>query len=458
MSTYKDINKKLMNIVGKENILTDIVDLETYAFDGSMYTGRPDVVVLPENTEQVVEIVKLAVQYNIPILPRGAGSCLSGGAVPVHGGITMGFCNMDRILELDLDNERVIVEPGIVNLNLQEQLRKYGYTFAPDPASMKVATIGGNIAENSGGMHCVKYGNTREHVLGLEIVLASGEVIYTGEMNKKFCSSDLTTFFCGSEGTFGVITKAMLRLTRMSEKVGTLLAVFSSLDDAGNAVSDILSKGLVPTSLEVLNDIITKSLVKYMGVDLPEGEAILLVETEGYEVELDDQIAIIKDSFESNNAISYRTAENEAERAELWEARQGVNGIFGHLGSGQLVQDTSVPVDKIGDMMRETAKIGKKYGLIICQTVHAGDGNLHPGIIFDAKSEEQYKKAEEASDEILKIAIDFGGSVSGEHGIGLEKLRFMPLQFNQSSLAFMEDFKRIIDPSLVFNKGKVLSL
>ncbi|HZK55681.1 MAG TPA: FAD-linked oxidase C-terminal domain-containing protein [Desulfosporosinus sp.] len=454
-----DLIKRLIDIVGKENLLFDIIDLESYAFDGSMYTGRPDVVALPENMEQVVQIVKVAGQNGVAILPRGAGTSLSGGAVPLFGGIVLGFSRMKRILEIDLDNERVIVEPGISNLDLQKMLKKYNYIFAPDPASMKVCTIGGNIAENAGGMHCLKYGNTRDHVLGLEIVMASGEVIYTGDLDNNYASPNLTTMFCGSEGTFGIITKAMLRLTRMTEKVGTLLAVFENLEDAGNAVSEILSKALVPTSLEILNDVITRSLIKYMNADLPSnGVATLLVEVEGYEVELEDQMAKVMASFTANNAITSRIARDQKERSKLWEARQGVNGIFGHLGSGQLVQDPSVPVDKIGQMMRETARIGEKYGLIICQTCHAGDGNLHPGIMYDANSKEQYTKAEEASDEILKIAISLGGSISGEHGIGIEKLRFMPLQFSENDLGFMESIKRILDPTLILNHGKILNL
>ena len=448
----------MADIVGKNNILTDIIDLETYAFDSSMYNGLPDVVILPETAAQVVAVMKLAAQFDIPLLPRGAGSSLSGGAVPVHGGIVLSLTKMQKILEIDLVNERIIVEPGIINLEVQKALSKYGYFFAPDPASMKISTIGGNIAENAGGMHCIKYGNTRDHILGLEVVLANGDVIRTGDMDDEYVSSDLTTLFCGSEGTFGIVTKAMLRLTRMSEKIGTLLAVFSKLDDAGNAVSQILANGVLPTSLEVMNDVITKSLVKYMNVDLPEGDATLLVEVEGIEAEMDAQMSVVRESFVANNAITFRMARDQEDRAKIWAARQGVTGIFGHLGSAQLVHDPSVPVDKIGEMMRETDKIGKKYNLIICQVCHAGDGNLHPGIMYDVKSAEQHEMAEKASDDILRLAISLGGNVSGEHGIGLEKKRFMSWQFNEKEISFMELFKRMFDPSLLLNRGKILNL
>lgn len=459
MALQKEIIDQLTAIAGEGNVFTDVFDLEAYSFDSSMHTGRPEVVVLPESSEQVVRVVKLAGRYQLPLLARGAGTCLSGGTVPIHGGIVLGLSKMNKVLELDLDNERIVVEPGIVNLTVRKLLQQHGYVFAPDPASMKAATIGGNIAENSGGMHCVKYGNTREHVMGLEVVLPNGEVVLTGEMDREYAGPDITSLFCGSEGTLGIITKAMLRLTPVAEKVGTLLAVFANLDDAGNAVSQILANGLLPSSLEVMNDVITKALIKYMNVDLSaSGEATLLVEVEGYAVELEAQMAIVRDSFIANQAISFRMAKNEAERAKLWEARQGINGIFGHLGSAQLVQDPSVPVDKIGEMMREAAAIGRKYGLIICQSCHAGDGNLHPAIMYDAKSAEEHRLAEQASDEILKIAIDLGGSVSGEHGIGIEKLRFMPRQFNKTEIAFMEEFKRMFDPSLLINRGKLLEL
>ncbi|MBP2625455.1 MAG: glcD [Firmicutes bacterium] len=421
MALQREIINQLRLIVGEGNIFTDVFDLEAYSFDSSMYTGLPDVVVLPESVQQVVGVVNLAGQYRVPLMARGAGTCLSGGAVPIHGGIVLGLTKMNKVLELDLDHERIVVETGTVNLAVQKLVKQHGYLFAPDPASMKASTIGGNIAENAGGMHCVKYGNIREHILGLEVVLANGEVILTGEMDREYASPDLTSLFCGSEGTLGIITKAMLRLTLVSEKIGTLLAVFENLDDAGNAVSQILANGLLPSSLEVMNEVITKALIKYMNVDLsPNGEVTLLVEVEGYAVELEAQMAIVRDSFIANHAITFRSAKDQAERAKLWEARQGINGIFGQLGSAQLVQDPSVPVDKIGEMMRETAKIGKKYGVIICQTCHAGDGNLQPAIMYDAKSEKQHKMAEQASDEILKIAIGLGGSVSGEHGIGIE--------------------------------------
>ncbi|HHW07215.1 MAG TPA: FAD-binding protein [Clostridia bacterium] len=451
--------RQLSKIVGKKNALTEKADLETYGYDSSIYFHLPQVVVLPESTEQVSQIIKLANAYKVPVVARGGGTSLSGGAVPIQGGIVIATSRMNKVLEVDVINERAIVQPGITNLDLQHELEKYGYFFAPDPASQRASMLGGNIAENAGGMHCVKYGNTRDHITGLEIVLANGDVVYTGEMDQEYQSPDITNLFCGSEGTLGVITKAMVRLTRCQEAVGTLLAVFGSLEDAGNAVSEIIAHGILPASLEIMDDVIVKSLIKYLNVDLPsEGEAVLIVEVACYEIELETQMAEIIKFFEANNALSYRQATEAAERAQLWWARTAINGIFGLLGEAQLVHDPSVPVDKIGRFMSGAAEIGKKYGLIICKTVHAGDGNLHPAIMFNYSVPGQFEAAEKASDEILQLAIDLGGNITGEHGIGLEKIRFMPWQFSATELNFMKRLKLTFDPEQILNPGKIFEM
>jgi len=454
----KKILKQIIDIVGQENTVTSKISLATYAYDASPYLGKPEVVVFPTNTEQVSAIVKVATENGISIMPRGAGTCLSGGAVAPKGSIVISLAKMNRILEIDPENQVAIVEAGVINKQVQIACEPYGLMFAPDPASQNVSTIGGNIAENAGGIRGVKYGCTKEHVLGLEVVLPSGDVITTGGFLTDIDADiDLTYIFCGSEGTLGLVTKAWLALTPINPDVKTMTAVFDNLEDAGICVSEIIAEGVIPTTMEIMDNTVIRAVEEYAKLGLPrDAEALLLLEIDGFPSELAVQEITILDAFKKNNALDYNIASNEKERQDLWQARRSVNGALGKLKPSNVVQDIVVPRDKLALMLKKVSKIAEKYGIIIGQLAHAGDGNLHPTLLYDHRIPKEADIIEEACDEIFKEALQLGGTLSGEHGIGLEKLKYMPLAFTEASLNYMTKVKSAFDPQNNFNPGKLL--
>src|SRR6267143_1945784 len=386
---------------------------------GNLLTSPSDVVVFPVSTEQIVAIVKICNELNVPFLPRGAGTSLAGGCLPVGGGVMLALTRMKRILEVSTRDRYAVVEAGVVNLWLSNHLKPHGYHYAPDPSSQGACTIGGNIATNSGGPHTLKYGVTVNHVLGLEFVLPDGRVVQTGGPAEDNPGYDLTGVIVGSEGTFGIATKAWVRICRNPEAYRTLLGVFETVEDATNTISDIIGAGIIPGALEMLDALILQAVEAafHFGFPLDAG-AVLIMEVDGLDAGLDQDAQRIIEIAKKNNAREVRKANTEAERLLLWKARKNAFGAVGRLAPSYCTQDGVVPRTKLPHILREIHRIGEKYQLRICNVFHAGDGNIHPILLFDERDPDQVKRVLEASHDILDECIRLGGSVTGEHGIG----------------------------------------
>jgi glycolate oxidase len=435
-------------IVGPTGVLTSPSDLLVYECDGfTIEKNKPDVVVFPATTEQVVQIVKLCNQADVPFLPRGAGTSLAGGCLPVGGGVMIALTRMKRILEVNTRDRYAVVEPGVVNLGLTNHLRPLGYHFAPDPSSQGACTIGGNIATNSGGPHTLKYGVTVNHVLGLELVLPDGRVIQTGGPTEDNPGYDLTGVIVGSEGTFGITTKAWVRITRNPEAYRTLLGIFETVDDATNTISDIIGAGIVPGALEMLDQLILGAVENafHFGFPLDAG-AVLIMEVDGLDAGLDTDAEQIIAIAQRNHAREVRRATSDAERLLLWKSRKQAFGAVGRLAPSYCTQDGVVPRTKLPHILREIQRIGDKYQVRICNVFHAGDGNIHPILLFDERDPEQVRRVLDASHDILEECIASGGSVTGEHGIGVEKINFMPRLFTPEDLGMMMRLRSAFNP------------
>ncbi|MEW6661806.1 MAG: FAD-binding oxidoreductase [Bacillota bacterium] len=452
------IINSLREIVGSASVLTSLIEREAYAFDSSPYFGLPDAVVFPHNTDEVSRVMQLAYSHRIPVVPRGAGTNLSGGSVPIKGGIALVLTKMNRILEIDIENETALVEPGVVNLDLQRALEPYKYIFAPDPSSQKAATIGGNVGECAGGIRGVKYGVTKNHILGLEVVLPDGSIITTGGLlGEAYPDIDLTWLMVGSEGTLGIATKILCKLTRQPEAVQTVLSVFNSLEKAGDAVSEIIARGIVPPTLEIMDRTLTRAVDDFIQLGLPrDAEAILLIEVDGYQEEIKRQIDVIIEVLQKNGAQSWRSAASAAERETLWLGRRSVNGTIGRLRPAYVVQDVTVPRDRLPEMLERVAAIGIKYGITIAQVAHAGDGNLHPHLLYQPGDQDEISRVEQASEELFHETLASEGTLTGEHGIGLEKRRHMKDAFTPDTLEFMHKLKTVFDPTGLLNPDKLL--
>jgi glycolate oxidase len=449
--------EELTKIVGKENVLSSETDLLLYGYDASLFKGKPDCIVLPGSTEDVSKIVKFAHASGIPIIGRGSGTNLSGGTVPTRGGIVLHFSRMNKILEIDIENERVVVEPGIFTLVLKNQLARYGFVYQPDPASEKVSTLGGNFGENSGGPHCLKYGVTTNHILGAEVVLSDGEVIQVGGKTLDNPGFDLTGILVGSEGTLGIATKLVLRIMPKPEAVKTMLAIYNTLEDAGRTVSGIIADGIVPATLEMLDRLTIKAVEESIHAGFPlDAEAVLLIELDGVKDGMERLAERIMEICKKNNVREVKAAKTEAERTQLWAGRKGAFGAIARLRPNYLVCDGTVPRTKLPEVLTKVMEVGKKYNLVIANVFHAGDGNLHPLILFDERNEEELRKVHLAGSEILKICADAGGTISGEHGIGTEKMKEMFFVFSPQDIAAMKKVKTAFDPTNIYNPGKVL--
>jgi glycolate oxidase subunit GlcD len=449
--------EELTKIVGKENILSSETDLLLYGYDASLFKGKPDCIVLPGSTEDVSKIVKFAHGSGIPIIGRGSGTNLSGGTVPTRGGIVLHFSRMNKILEIDIENERVVVEPGIFTLVLKNQLVRYGFVYQPDPSSEKVSTLGGNFGENSGGPHCLKYGVTTNHILGAEVVLSDGEVIQVGGKTLDNPGFDLIGILVGSEGTLGIATKLVLRIMPKPEAVKTMLAIYNTLEDAGRTVSAIIADGIVPATLEMLDRLTIKAVEESIHAGFPlDAEAVLLIELDGVKDGMERLAERIMEICKKNNVREVKAAKTEAERTQLWAGRKGAFGAIARLRPNYLVCDGTVPRTKLPEVLTKVMEVGKKYNLVIANVFHAGDGNLHPLILFDERNEEELRKVHLAGSEILKICADAGGTISGEHGIGTEKMKEMFFVFSPQDIAAMKKVKTAFDPNNIYNPGKVL--
>jgi glycolate oxidase subunit GlcD len=451
------LTDRLKGIVGPEYVLHSDMDLTLYGYDASLEKGRPDAVVLPNSTQEVSGVVALAHTQNVPVIARGSGTNLSGGTIPVKGGIVIHFSRMNRILEVDIPNRTVTVEPGVITLDLQTLLLKQGLVYAPDPASQKVSTLGGNFGENSGGPHCLKYGVTTNHVMGAEVVLYDGTVIRTGGKSQENPGYDLTGVLVGSEGTLGIVTQMVLKLIPTPEAVKTMLAIYDSIEDASNTVSAIIAEGIVPATLEMMDNLVLKAVEDSVHVGYPlDAAAVLIIELDGMADGMERQAGKIQEICKRHKVREVRLAKSEVERAELWAGRKGAFGAVARLRPSYLVCDGTVPRTKLPEVLRKVIEVGKKYDLPIGNVFHAGDGNLHPLILFDERNKKDLAKVHKAGTEILRICADAGGTISGEHGIGTEKIKEMSFVFSKSDIEFMRQIKKAFDPQDLCNPGKVL--
>lgn len=448
--------KNLQTIVGDRYVLVEKEDVIVYEQDGSIFQVMPEIVVLPGDVEQVAAVVKAAGQANVPIVPRGSGTGLAGGAVPAEGGIILSLARLNRILKIDLDNAVAIVEPGVINIDITKAVAKEGFFYAPDPSSQAACSIGGNVANNSGGPHTLAYGVTTNHVLGLEVVLDDGRIIWLGGEVPDTPGYDLCGVFVGSEGTMGIVTKVAVRLMRARESVRTLLAIFDQMDCATQTVVDITAAGIIPAALEIMDRMAIEAVERGAPVGLPrDAEAVLIVEIEGLDEHTERAIKLAREICQRDGAREVKLAADEAERQRLWKGRKGAFGAMGALAPNYYVQDGVVPRSKLPEMMKRIAAISKQFDLRIANVFHAGDGNLHPNILFDMRSPGELDRVIEAGAATLRACIELGGSITGEHGVGLEKKAYIGLLFSEADLDAMARVRRAFDPDNRFNPAKL---
>ena len=443
--------------MGPRAVLHRQQDLLLYEYDGSIDKGRPEGVVFPRCTEEVVEIVRIAADHSLPLVGRGAGTGLSGGVIPTRGGIMIGFSRMNRILEIDCENECAVVQPGVVNLDITRAVQSQGYYYAPDPSSQKACTIGGNVAENAGGPHTLIYGVTTNHVLGLEVVLPDATVLNIGGKEQDLPGYDLTGLLTGSEGTMALVTKVIVRLMRAPEAVETLLAIYERAEDAAATVGELTARAITPAAVEMLDGVMLRMVEEATHAGYPmDAEAVLLIELEGIREAVAEQLVQVNAVCLENRAREVRVAKSAEERALLWKGRKNAFGAVGRVSPTYYVQDGVVPRTRIADTLRHIYRVAQKYDLTISNIFHAGDGNMHPIILFDPRSEDQTLRTRSAGEEILQYCVDAGGAITGEHGVGMEKNELMPLLFAEDSLAQMERLMRIFNPDGRLNPGKIL--
>lgn len=443
-------------IVGPENCISEESQLTTYECDALPHLrARPGLVVLPKTREEVVEVVKLAYEAGLPVVPRGSGTGLSGGAMPIAGCLLLGLSRMKRILEIDLDNQWMRVEPGVINLEISKRLAPHGYYYAPDPSSAQICSIGGNVAENSGGAHCLKYGFTTHHVLGAEVVLADGRVVELGGPVLDTPGYDLRGALVGSEGTLGVVTQVTIRICRFPETTRTLLATFASTADAGNAVSLIIAGGILPAAIEMMDKMALDAVRSVMGVDWPEVAAVLLMDVDGTAAEVEHTAAKASERCRAAGALEVRHPATAAERDKMWKGRKSAFTAMGRLSPNYIVQDGVIPRSQIARVLTEIARLAEHYGVRVANVFHAGDGNLHPLVLYDASVPDEAHRAEECSAQIVRLCVSAGGSITGEHGVGADKAAYMGEMFSETDLETMNWLRCAFDPETRFNPGKV---
>jgi glycolate oxidase len=447
---------KMIEIVGADHFTDQLEELVPYSYDASMNVHRPDAAVWPESTEQIAEIVKFANEYKIPVVPRGAGTSLSGGVIPIRGGIIIDLSRMNRILEISIENRYAHVQAGVVCDDLNRQLAKHGFTFPPDPASSTVATIGGNVATNAGGIKGAKYGTTRDYVLGLQVVLPTGEVMHTGSYTMKCVSGyDLAKLFIGAEGTLGVVTEVTLKINPLPRHAMTAVATYARLEDAGKAIFQTMTSGILPSVMEILDKVTLKSIKENTDLDLPEAEAMILTETDGYTwEEVEAQMEVVLRILSQNHPSLVKTAKDEKERLGLWKARKSAYATLARTSTSFVLDDVTVPISKIPDLLVGIQDIAQRHGLQVATYGHAGDGNLHPQILYDEYNPETVEKMEKVEEAIFHLAISLKGTLTGEHGIGLSKANYMTLEHDSVEMALMRQIKRTLDPNNIMNPGK----
>ena len=454
----RELMEELGRVVGKRWFLTEKEDLATYSYDVFIRQFQPDAVILPGNRDEVSEIMKIASREKLKIIPRGAGTNLCGTSVARQGGIIMALNRLNRILEVDRNNRCAVVQPGVVNGLLQKEAAKAGLMYGPDPASMMVSTIGGNVALNAGGPRALKYGVTRDSLMGLELVLPDGEWIRTGGKTiKNVTGFDLTRLLCGSEGTLGIITEIIVRLVPRPPARRTMLAVFQSLEDVAKTVSDIMASGLIPAALELMERVILDALRNYSSIIFPEdADAILLVEVDGEESSLAGQIKRVEQFCRTHRTIGIQTAETDQEIEMLWQARRAAGPALNKAKPTVFSEDATVPVSRLPEMISKIAELRDKHRIQVGVFAHAGDGNLHPCIMTDMNDKEEMERVGLFVREMFEAAIGLGGTLSGEHGIGIAKDGYMGMEYNQRALEIMRGIKRVFDPDNILNPGSFL--
>ncbi|MFN3652498.1 MAG: FAD-binding oxidoreductase [Armatimonadota bacterium] len=453
----REFIEELVRICGEDGVLTDRSETLLYECDAFVIQKQhPDIVVLPTSTQQVARVVRLCSERGVPFLGRGAGTGLAGGALPIHGGVIVALTRMKQILDVDLRNRRIRAQAGVVNLTLSRAVAGDGYQYAPDPSSQMACTIGGNVANNSGGPHTLKYGVTVNHVLGVTLVLPSGEVVEIGGAEEDHPGYDLAGIVVGSEGTFGIVTEVTARLVRLPQTVRTMLAVFETVEDATNTVSGIIAAGIVPAALEMMDAVIIQAVEAAFQFGFPlDAGACLIIELDGLEAGIDAQAEAVREICRTHRAREVRLARDAAERDSLWKARKRAFGAAGRLAPSNVTQDGVIPRTKLPQVLREIGEIIDRHGLKVANVFHAGDGNLHPLILFDERDPAQMRAVVEASEEIMRMCVAYGGSITGEHGIGIEKSGYVTCQFSEVDLDVMLRLKGVFDPKGLCNPSKM---
>jgi len=453
-----ELLERFRRLLGDDGVLASRDELMVYECDGYVVEKKsPDVVLFPTTTAEVAEIVRICNEFDVPFVPRGAGTSLAGGCLPVGGGVMVSLTRMNQIVEVNLQDRYAVVEPGLVNVHLTQHLKGTGFHYAPDPSSQGACTIGGNVATNSGGPHTLKYGVTVNHVLGLQVVMPDGQVVELGGPNVGLAGYDLVGLFVGSEGTFGICTQVTVRLTRDPDAYRTLLGIFDTVGDATQAISRIIAAGIIPAALEMMDGGIVEAVEAAYQFGFPlDAAAVVLIEVDGLEVAVDDEAEKIIELCEAEGAREVRRAESEQQRALLWKCRKQAFGAIGRLSPSYCTQDGVVPRTKLPEILEFITDAGERHGIRIVNVFHAGDGNIHPILLFDERDEDQIARVFRASEEILGKCIDLGGSVTGEHGIGVEKLEFMERLFTEDDLTVMASVRNAFNPAGACSPGKML--
>ena len=452
----KQLLKSLQGVVGEKNVVYHSDDLLVFEYDGSVDRGLPEAVVFPSSTDEVSRVVRLARSAGVPVVGRGTGTGLSGGAISPPGGIQIAFPRMNHILEVDTGNRMAVVEPGVINLHLDTRVRKDGLRYAPDPSSQKACSLRGNIAENSGGPHCLAYGTTTNHVLGMEVVLEDGTIVNLGSLARETVGYDLRGVFTGSEGTFGITTKIAVRLLPVPEAVRTFLGIFPDVESACTAVSAIIEHGIVPAALEMIDALTIQAVQKVGDAGYPDDAgAVLLIELEGLHDEVDEIGEEVEAALWDTGATQVRTAEEAKEREQLWVGRNGALGALGSIAPNYFLVDGVVPRTQLARVLGGVAEVSKKYDIPIANVFHAGDGNLHPCLLFDERRTGALETIMEAGTEVLQLCVDAGGTLTGEHGVGLEKKEQMPLVYSEDDMSAMLLVREAFAPANSMNPGKI---
>ena len=451
------IVNKLKRIIKSENVLDHNDEIKPYETDAlSAYKQKPLAVVLPENTQEVSNILKYCNEEKIKIIPRGAGTGLSGGALPLNDAILLGLSKFNKILEIDFDNKCVIAQPGVTNLSITDAVQHKGFYYAPDPSSQLACSIGGNVAENSGGVHSLKYGTTTNNILGVELVLMDGTICRLGGKTLDQEGYDLLGLICGSEGLLGVITEVTVKILKKPQTVKAALIGFPTIEDGGNCVSEIISTGIVPSGMEIMDKALIEATDNFCKAGYPrDAEALMIVELDGTSSEVDELINKVSDIAKKNNSTSIRISKNEKERLTFWAGRKAAFPACGAMAPDYYCMDGTIPRGKLSEVLKEINRLSKKYSLPVANAFHAGDGNLHPLIMFDANNKEELRKTEEFGAEILKYCVKVGGVLTGEHGVGIEKRELMCEMFNDNDIQQQLEIKKSLDEKNLLNPGKV---